>query len=677
MVNILKNPQRRPQLGRNGHDPSFRRTFSHSCGQLLPVMWDFLSPNESIRINDSLFTRTQPLATPAFIRATEHIYYFFVPMCQIDPYFDNAFYGIKDFVNTNDLDYSGRGTNKETPIVSQSILLSNIKTGIFNNFLASVTGDGYFIHTDGNKNKFLCLASGKGAFDNTFYGATGLDEFGIPTLWNVMRLLDMLDYGVDLFYHICSNDPASSDNPQSCNFSIDVHRIQAYQKIWFDFFRNSSYSPNNPWAYNCGYAMKGSGTNGWSYDYSTLYNSNYNGLFKLRYHPLKKDFFTAIQPTPLFDVNDDVQGYNSTPPQGGLNSYVLSAYGVQLQGTLNQDVFKNTNIGVTTVPNGAEYFSENQSVGIVWPDKSSTSVTSLQQLRLMYAYDKLLQITQRAGKHVDDQTEAHFGVRPPKGMSGEVIYLGSHSSRLAIGEIAATAAGSNGSANVMEATSSLGELAGRAIGSSGRNRTIKYKTNCHGFLMAVYALVPDIDYLSLGTDRRSLWRSIMDYPRPEFDNLGMQPLYRFQLMNTFYSEYDSIVTAARADTIIGWQYRWMEEKLSYDRVNGAFNYTLRNWSAATTPFYFGRDLASGFYCSPCFFDSVFAMTFNPYAPQLVSGNDTYYIQLSSLPSGFSGENGLECPIDPSICYSRDNFLTSIDFDYKKSSWLSPFSLPTL
>lgn len=676
MVNILKNPQRRPNLGRNGHDLSFRRTFSHSCGQLLPVMWDFLSPNETVRINDNLFTRTQPLATPAFIRATEHIYYFFVPMCQIDPYFDNAFYGIKDFVNTNDLDFSGRGTNKETPIVSQSILISNIKTGIFNNFLSgdAIGNDGYYVYND-NGTQYLCLASGVSPVDNSFYGVIGLDEYGIPTLWNVMRLLDMLDYGVDLFQHVLSGDPASSTNPQSCNFSIDVHRLQAYQKIWFDYFRNSTYSPNNPWAYNCGYAMKGSGTNGWQYDYSTLYNTNYNGLFKLRYHPLKKDFFTCIQPTPLFDVNDDVTGYNSTAPEGGLNSYVLSSYGVQLQsGSISQSIFRNSNIGVG-VP-GYKSGTISRDIGIKdFPATGDMYVTSLQQLRLMYAYDKLLQITQRAGKHVDDQTEAHFGVRPPKGMAGEVIYLGSHSSRLNIGEIAATAAGSNGSTNTMESTSSLGELAGRGLGVSSRNRTIKYKTNCHGYLMAVYSLVPDIDYLSTGTDRRSLWRSIMDYPRPEFDNLGMQPLYRFQLMNTFYAD-DSVITVARADTIIGWQYRWMEEKLSYDRVNGGFNYNLRNWTSATLPFYFGRDLASGFYCSPCFFDSVFAMTFNPYAPQLINTSDTHYIYLSKLPAG-TFDSGLECPVSADICYSRDNFLTSIDFDYKKSSWLSVFSLPTL
>ena len=65
MPNILKSPKSRARLGRHGHDLSRRVLFTSSCGQLLPVLHDILSPGESVRINETLFTRTQPLKTAA------------------------------------------------------------------------------------------------------------------------------------------------------------------------------------------------------------------------------------------------------------------------------------------------------------------------------------------------------------------------------------------------------------------------------------------------------------------------------------------------------------------------------------------------------------------------------------------------------------------------------------
>ena len=323
--NILKNPQRRAKLGHDGHDLSFRRDFTCSCGQLLPVMWDFLNPNESIRINDSVFARTQPLLSAAFARCTLHTYYFFVPIYQLDPYFENSFYGINDFhdslapVGTSPLLMNGQ--SPKGPIVSQSILMSNIKKAMFS--LSDTTGagtTGFFINDVANELLYVFGSD---------HPEAGVDEFGIPIPWNIVRLLDLIGYGSNWLAQVDGDqigvDPNASSAP-----SVNVLPLQAYQKIFFDFFRNTQFSANNPFAYNSGYAMKsntvtGAGP-GWAYDYSSIYTFQtgsmgyniYNGLFKLRYHPMKKDFFTSIQPTPLFDVNDDVQGYNPTAPSGGL-----------------------------------------------------------------------------------------------------------------------------------------------------------------------------------------------------------------------------------------------------------------------------------------------------------------------------------------------------------------------
>ena len=670
--NILKTPQRRAKLGHDGHDLSFRRDFTCSCGQLLPVMWDFLNPNESIRINDSVFARTQPLLSAAFARCTLHTYYFFVPIYQLDPYFENAFYGINDFhdsltpVGTSPLLMNGQ--SPKGPIVSQSIKMSNIKKAMFS--LSDTTGagtTGFFINDEANDLLYIFGSD---------HPEAGVDEFGIPIPWNIVRLLDLIGYGSHWLAQVDGDNLGEVPNLSSAP-SVNVLPLQAYQKIFFDFFRNQQYSANNPFAYNSGYAMKSSSVSGagpgWVYDYSSIYTYKagsmgyniYNGLFKLRYHPMKKDFFTSIQPTPLFDVTDDVRGYNPTTPSGGLNSYVLSAYGVQLQGlSTDQDLLFNSNLGVSTTPSSSNIFNKDQSVGIDWTSLNSTAFTSLQQLRLAYAYDKLLQITGRAGKHVDDQTEAHFGVRPTID-TNEVIYLGAHHTPLRIGEVIATADGQG-----VNSSSTLGQIAGRGLASSGNNRTINFRTKRHGVLMAIFSIVPDIDYKDYGLDIRLLRNSIMQWPRPVFDNLGMQPLYSAQSYGVSSFKWES--------AILGWQYRYSEEKLAYDKVNGAFLYTLGSWVPSIVFGQFGSLPDSSFYIPPTYLDNIFALSFLP--PRLrstINGEEADHLILFYNANG-SGENPfLTSHMTCEKVYERDPFLICMDFDYKKSSWMSTYSLPNL
>ena len=52
MPSILKTPSHSAKLGRHGHDMSRRLLFTSSFGHLLPVMFDYLSPGDKIRINE-------------------------------------------------------------------------------------------------------------------------------------------------------------------------------------------------------------------------------------------------------------------------------------------------------------------------------------------------------------------------------------------------------------------------------------------------------------------------------------------------------------------------------------------------------------------------------------------------------------------------------------------------
>ena len=708
MPSILRNPNYRARLGRHGHDLSRRLMFTSSVGQLLPVLNDFLLKGDKVRLNESVFTRTQPLKTPAFVRCTEHVYYFFVPMKQMNAYWEQAYFGIQDIVNTNDIPqkYDGNGNGASVPLVNAGgyfrlpltdnscISLKDLLRGLFGVFNSSSGAI-----TAGNiQSKYYCVASTAvdGRYPVYSLGVNEdnyLDQYNIPTLWNAIRLLDLLGYGGRLYSSVDGNQvDVSGGGSEASDYTkkslggifsvkVNLYALAAYQKIFYDFFRLSKFTENSPYAYNFSrYNSALTATDGQAilhYDLRYFNKSSdnptyrYHGLFELHYHPFKKDFFTNIETTPLFDmsgtgINTYVDGRNTvsnnelTPSLSDLASQVLSSYGVQRQ-NITETLTGRSNANV--VSSGIETIAQGES-------------PSVQQLRLAYAYDRLLAITQRGGRHIDDQYAAHFGSRPPQGISDEVYYLGSHSSPLKIGEVVATAAGSADGSN----TSVLGELAGRGLGVSSKNKDITFTAPCHGILMAIYSCVPDIEYRDTGIDRKNFYTSINDYPHPEFDNLGMQPLFSVQ-SNTH------LVGLNSANMIFGWQYRYSELKLAFDRVCGAFNYTLIDWTAAT---FFGEDVSDGttlnigdiFYCSPNFLNRIMSLNFNP-PTNVIGATESALIGYVRSSHGSvtqdSNYNYLTLADDffTDVMYSRDPLLHSIDFKYYKTSCLSTYGLPNI
>lgn len=675
MASILKRPSHRAQLSRHGHDLSRRVTFTSSIGHLLPVLTDYLSPGDKVSLNERLFTRTQPLKTCAFVRVNEHIEYFFVPLCHLDPYWNNAFFGINDFGNSNDVNSplagSGYSGKPGTPAAAN---LASCLASEFMYYL--VIQAGTVEDNIGVKVYSSSLSPETGVVLQGINYYRTHDEYGIPRLYNFFRLASMLGYSESLtntnFTNSSSGTTASlaQNNPR-----VNLYRFAAYQKIYSDYYRLSDWESNDVYSYNFGWLSKLDAAPGipvyftsFYYDY-TAANSAYYQLFKLRYRPLKKDYFTSVVPTPYFNPQNSSSGYglgiqNPTYTIANLQSYILSQYGVQLQSNstdVNSPFESPSNNNVVLASNNADVVMYNNVLG-------EGSYNTLQQHRLMYAYERLLAITQRAGKHYDDQVLAHFGYKVPQGISNEVYFLGGHTSKLMIGEVVATAAGASGTGN----NSSLGEIAGRGVGSSGNNRNITFTAPCHGLLMAIYSAVPEIDYKAMGIEYQNVLNNINQYPRPEFDNIGMQPLWQFESNLSYLSYLNSSV-------YLGWQYRYSAFKLAYDNVHGAFNYTLSDWTMSYT---FGNAGYStnpvyDFYCSPTLLDNVFSLSFMP-----VSFKEGTHI---GILLGYSPDKGTSEGSAPnfgstfnnSVVYERDPLLHTLDISYKKTSWMSTYGLPNL
>ena len=691
MPSILKTPSHAAKLGRHGHDMSRRLLFTSSVGHLLPVMFDYLSPGDKVRINEQLYTRTAPLTSPAFCRIKEHVEYFFVPMEQINSFFGQAFYGISDVDSSALTPTYSSNANNNLPSTSAGLTIDELVDIMFT----------YHGSPDGLI-RYNCSEDGKVTWVANVRDLS-YDMFGIPTIFNLVRMLDMLGYGHNFF-----NQSTTAQGQGNGKRYLNIDAFAVYQKIYYDYYRNSQFESNNVYSYNYDSAM----TRG-----ITLINAGniqalnsgvgdyVSDMLTLRYRPLKKDFFTNVLSSPLYSLNPagDVNpnSYNSAAISSeNIKSYILSAYGVQLQNFDINDTSLASNGGVSNE-------GLNDGIGGIVTEYSnrvsdSSSFGSIQQLRLAFAYDKMMSITQRAGKHYDDQTLAHFGVKVPQGISGECYFLGGHTSDLNIAEVVATAAGTN-EGN----TSSLGELAGRGYGASNRNKDIKFTAPCHGYIMAIYSACPEISYSSFGLNRLHTYCSINDFPHPEFDNIGMQPLWLYQINNSSYYNGDGDYTPVNNANFYGWQYRWSELKMSYDITSTGFVDTLQNWAVNYLPgkyssfgYYSGsaytrrNNYLANFYCSPDLLDNIFALRFCPvgwWEGAVVNDYDSVTLSDFTL-RNFTGTAIDSTDVDStflqqqhrpgvlwddSIVYSRDPLYHSIDFKYYKTSWMSTYGLPSL
>ena len=119
---------------------------------------------------------------------------------------------------------------------------------------------------------FNIIDAAKGLIDNS----TG-NIFGLPLSNDRVRLFDMLGYGIS-----SSNYKKFFTVPDS--FVVNPFRFLAYQKVYFDHYRNPLYELNDPSAYNVDSSF------GAVFDLST--NSS-----TLRYRNWNKDYFTSLSPS--------------------------------------------------------------------------------------------------------------------------------------------------------------------------------------------------------------------------------------------------------------------------------------------------------------------------------------------------------------------------------------------
>ena len=589
-TSVFSRPLPNASLPRNSFSRGFVSNLNWSAGMIIPVFCKEVPKGSHGRINRSIFMRTAQLNTAAFPKMDNHIDFFKIPKRLLLSRYEEIITNTQDNFSSAIVDsYGGNSIPTTMPYFKRSDVLGSL------------------FHYDEE--------------DSEWYAEK--DILGYETACGSLRLLDLLGYdGVNCMKNVAGQTPASTD-PFECN--LNAMRLLAYHKVYYDHYRNTAYEANDPRKYNADYTyqsnLNSSGAVG------LIGGDDLTDLLTMHYVNMRKDYFMNIYPS-LNYVTQFVTT-SASPSFTGLEwSLPTSVSGLLVGNPSASDSSYQGTVYATGVASGTNTSSTSVrgGVGIGKLSTSYQSGISVQSIRAAFALDKLLRASAYAPKHVRDQIEARFGVKTRKTYGHESEYLGSFMNDIVVGEVTSTAnttSGDNGDA--------LGAIGGKGVSGDRSGKVIEFDTNEDDCIImgVMYTLVRSV-YDSTRIDKFNTKFAKEDYFQPEFMDLGLQPLYQFELETV-----GGVNGSTYSNQIRGYVPRYQEYKTSIDENHGLFNagnqldifvphinkintLALSNGNGVNVP-YFKMD--------PAYLDSIFVDKFSAVALDVIS-DDPYATELT-------------------------------------------------
>lgn len=648
-ANLNSVPALNNQTGFRLHDLSHYFGFKCSTGHIVDLEHDILNPGERIRLKADMFIRMQPLVTPAMVDIDVDIHYFFVPMTMLDGAFGRNWSKTREIYST--------AFSSNIALNRTDLLNTQIPTGIglFRDKITDVESLGL-----SSSNNQECLGSrvfrqfdymGFNPF-NAFVGTFELE----PTPPGPNPIVD--DEGTTLYSY---TDYADSFNPYFWPYPF-----LAYNAIWQYWYRLEDRDQFTNRFFNIDhYYQSGSSR---QVPMPNLFGSMDAAVeaMAIKYAPRKKDYFTSVFRAPVIS---NLNFLNTALTSNENEQYLLDrdSYSYSYQDTFGQ------NNGFTLDP-----------IASVGSEKESAEYSlSTQQLRIMQAKEKYLNILGRLPrKNYDNLAYALFGEKVPHDVKHELSHLGHDSFSINIGQVTSLAdTGAQDGAP-------LGELAGTGRGVS-RSHGIKFTAPVHGVVMALMSIVPRFMYFG-GILRHNMVASMSDLFNPVYDNLGMQPVYGYEIgqVGVSHEWHVNNPNYDKPNSIVGWQFRYEQFKRRPDRVNMAFTFgTERSWFNTIPPLYlFGSNAANTpvdevdsmqttyvtpynqfFYCSPTALNEIMGIQ---YQPDWVEN----WLHATDYENGKRQSDYENWLVNPELIYARDPFICLAHIDYKKFSKMSSYGL---
>ena len=579
------------KVNRNAFDLSHRHMFTAQIGELLPVLCEWVNPNETFKIGFNGITRTTPLNTAAFTRLRENVQYFFVPFQCLWRYFEQTINNMKTGQAGQQIGMiatsftHSQSLNTSLPYVNYKTLESIVKSSydhaaraVFKYFktlsdASTATPVGFYNYI---RDSWSSSSDRSEIFNDVFFN-------GEYRYVGISKLLNALGYGN--FNAVITHDVFASAYEYGKNVgwvsatdflassyalkfgltlthspNLSVFPLLAYHKIVNDYYRLRNWQSYESWTSNIDYITPDSSMN--LADSSPLEGifdtlSNQNTLFDMEFSNLPLDYFTGVLPRAQY-------GDESAVPINGASS---TAEFSNLKFST-----PNISIGEVHVKNDGTLFNvpaisgpSNVDLKTGTADVSTDLISTLKisSLRSAIALQKYKEIQNSNDWSFEEQVLAHFGVKP----SCDI-----HKSRFIGGSDATISI--NPQINSNFADGAMPDI--KAIGASSLSSSCSFKSDTYGVIIGIYRCIPQLDYCHSGINRNLLKTDASDFPLPELDSIGMQTQYRFEVAAPAVGAkpFDAPIDMSAT---YGYSPRYAELKTSFDRFDGGFTGAYSDW----------------------------------------------------------------------------------------------------
>lgn len=506
--NVMKMLKPSPTLGRNAFDMSHRTIFSANAGELLPAFCLETVPNDKITFKASDLLRAAPMITSPFLRAKQHIDYWFVP-------YQALWSRWNDFITSRSEPNSAAFADYQ---YLPHIAMKDLLDALYNEY--------------------------------TVTQSFTKDVVGLDILKGQCRLLDMLGYDSSSLAVYAFDHTKSYSSSSAPDVSVNLFRLAAYNYIWYKEYRQKYYDDGR-------YALTANALNVanlFNFDLLpcsssvdsdlTYFSGSYSGLVsamtQMRYRTWKKDLFTGLMPSTQFG------NVSTVSSSGDLLQKTVTAAPYTFIGPSNNLVGSNL-----TWRDSSNAASGNPVAAYVNPSFDILS------LRRSEAIQKWRENALRAGNQIEDNYEAHYGSKPHSHMISHPTYIGSFDAPLNISDVNSTAQ------TGQSQNGALGDIAGKGI-STMDDKSFTFQTNDFGVIIGMWSLLPEAEYESTGIHRNNQLLEQFDFFMPEFENLGLEAVSTQNWLAFNQSTYPTI------PKIMGYAPRYYGYKTEFDKVHYGF-----------------------------------------------------------------------------------------------------------
>ncbi len=457
--NVMKLLKRSHNSARHAFDLSHRHVFTANFGEILPSTFIEVVPDDYVELHAADLLRAIPMVTSPFMRAKQHIDVWYCPY---------------DYLWSN---FTAFMTQKSQPTST------------------ALRGQSYIPH------ELVQYITGA-----IKLGANKTDVVGRDFVQGAKKLFDLCGYGI-------FNE---SDPVEGSELSVNLWRIAAYNKIWYDEYRQQYYDQGYRFVDD---SSESPGAAAWNFDdlkCSTSTDSRVvNGafgqggdrireMFQMRYRCWKKDLFTGILPSTQFGAVSSVSSIGTTSSDVGT---WIKGDVIQYTGSLDGMYPKaGTNTDLHLYHNGDDSaYSHSHSFS------GSVDILSLRKSEAVQIWrERAL----TAGNRISDNFRSHYG-SDAEYDDHRCTFLGSVSAPLNISDIDSHAQIGSG------ANQGLADVAGKGT-STLSDQVFKFKAHEFGVIVCMFSILPEAEYESSGVDRMNQLLEMEDYFVPEYQDLGLE-----------------------------------------------------------------------------------------------------------------------------------------------------------